>query len=143
MGWSFGGSPCFKVAAKEPERLAGVVAIASQTMGTAGIKQLWPRPLLLIHGTGDNALSPDCSKNLYYDYGPGGHRELKLFEGEDHGLSGSAVEVEGTVLAFVTRCFGMEETLAKSGRAREDLAGSREERVREMDEGGDLERETL
>ncbi|KAJ9212944.1 hypothetical protein DTO166G4_5448 [Paecilomyces variotii] len=141
VGWSFGGSPCFTVAAREPERVRGVATVASQTAGTDGVRQLSPRPVLLLHGTGDTCLSPACSQTLFRQYGEKGERELKLFEGDDHGLSRNAVEVERLIFHFAARCLGLggmvDEPMKEE--AAKDLVGSRKERVSEMQEGHDLE----
>ena len=141
VGWSFGGSPCFSAAAEEPDRLRGVATIASQTAHTAGISSLSPRPLLLLHATDDLVLASACSETLYRQYGSDGSRELKLFEGDDHGLSKHAPEVEGMLLAFAAKLLGFEksldtETMIQAG---QDLVESSEERKKEMEEGRDLE----
>jgi dienelactone hydrolase len=142
VGWSFGGSPCFTVAAKEPERVYGVATVASQTAGTAGVSKLSPRPVLLLHGTGDTCLSPACSESLYRSYGTEGKRELRLFDDDDHGLSKNAVEVEKMIFKFIARSLGFEKLLEDdytNEQAGQDLAGSKEERVDEMRAGHDLE----
>ncbi|KAH8689052.1 Alpha/Beta hydrolase protein [Talaromyces proteolyticus] len=142
VGWSFGGSPCFTVAAKEPRRVAGVATVASQTAQTEGVTMLCPRPMLVMHGTGDTCLSPSCSESLYRSYGPGGKRVLKLFDGDDHGLSRNAVAVEKMIFEFAARILGFEEILEDPSaniQVGQDLAGSRGERLREMAEGHDLE----
>ena len=117
--------------------------MASQTAGTSGIKRLAPIPVLLMHGTGDTCLSDRCSRSLYRDYGEkeGGKRELHLFEGDDHGLSGNAAGVEKLMFDFAARCLGLEGMVDEGveERAGRDLAGSKEERIREMREGHDLE----
>ncbi|KAJ5887339.1 hypothetical protein N7504_011386 [Penicillium tannophilum] len=141
VGWSFGGSPCFTVAAEEPTRVLGVVAIASQVAGTEGIKSLAPRPLLLLHGEDDTVLSPSCSETLFHRYGNGGDRRMRLFPGDDHGLTKHAVLVEQKIFAFAARCLGLEgivdaEVLEQAGM---DLVHGRDERVREMERGRDLE----
>lgn len=146
VGWSFGGSPCFTVAAHEPVRVVGVATVASQTARTEGVTMLSPRPLLLMHGTGDTCLSPQCSQNLFESYGHGGKKELKLFDGDDHGLSRNAVHVEKMIFDFVARTLGFEGFLGDAVvdiQAGQDLAGSRQERLREMKEGHDLEGERL
>ncbi|ODM19755.1 hypothetical protein SI65_04741 [Aspergillus cristatus] len=150
VGWSFGGSPCFTAAAEEPNRIRGVATIASQTARTAGVKVLAPRPLLLLHGLGDSVLGSECSEALYRMYGDesenGGEREIKLFEGGDHGLSGLGPEVEGLLLGFIGRVLGFEGVVGEPetrGVAGEDFAGGQGERVREMEEGRDLEGEVL
>jgi len=141
VGWSFGGSPCFAVAAREPERCRGVATVASQTAGTEGIAKLPPRPLLLLHGTEDTCLSPACSETLYREYGTEGQRELRLFEGDDHGLSQNAVEAEKMIFMFAAKCLGFEKILDENTQEQisQDLAGSKSERVAEMKAGRDFE----
>ncbi|KAI9376154.1 Alpha/Beta hydrolase protein [Aspergillus egyptiacus] len=141
VGWSFGGSPCFTVAAQEPERVCGVATVASQTAQTAGISQLSPRPVLLLHGGGDTCLSPSCSENLYRQYGRDGKRELKIFPGDNHGLSGNAPEVEARLCLFVAMTLGFEQELTTASLkiSAQDWVGSEGERVKEMAEGHDLE----
>ncbi|KAL1967190.1 hypothetical protein VTN77DRAFT_3481 [Rasamsonia byssochlamydoides] len=142
VGWSFGGSPCFTVAANEPDRVYGVATVASQTAGTDGIAKLSPRPVLLLHGTEDTCLSPACSEALYRSYGTEGKRELRLFEGDDHGLSKNAVEAEKTIFKFIASTLGFEKLLEEdytNEQAGKDLAGSKEERINEMRAGHDFE----
>lgn len=141
VGWSFGGSPVISAAATERERIRGVVTVGSQTAKTEGITQLSPRPLLLLHGAGDRALSPACSQSLYREYGTEGQREIKLFAADDHGLSGHAPEAEGMILAFAARTLGFEKLLdfETMDQAKGDLVESGEERKREMETGHDLE----
>ncbi|KAF3391712.1 hypothetical protein F1880_007853 [Penicillium rolfsii] len=141
VGWSFGGSPCFTVAAREPTRVAGVATIASQTAKTDGVRALSPRPMLLLHGEEDRILAPSCSKTLFNLYGMHGDREMKLFPGDDHGLTKHAVQVEGKIFGFVVKCLGLSEGLEYDvlWQAGRDLVEGREERVREMEMGRDLE----
>ncbi|KAL5337260.1 hypothetical protein BJX70DRAFT_409399 [Aspergillus crustosus] len=141
IGWSFGGSPCFTVAAQEPERVRGIATVASQTAQTSGINKLSPRPLLLLHGGGDTCLSQSCSESLYRQYGPNGSRELKIFPGDNHGLSHHAPEAEGLLLGFAARTLGFENDLTPVSLkiAEQDWVGSEAERVMEMEEGHDLE----
>ncbi|KAJ5818191.1 hypothetical protein N7474_003782 [Penicillium riverlandense] len=141
VGWSFGGSPCFTVAATEPARVVGVATVASQTANTDGVRKLSPRPLLLLHGENDRVLAPSCSKTLYNSYGTQGTRELSLVPGDDHGLSRHAPEAERRILVFVAQTFGMEGVLDASAldQAGQDLVASRRERVHEMEMGHDLE----
>ncbi|KAF7180894.1 hypothetical protein CNMCM7691_000023 [Aspergillus felis] len=142
VGWSFGGSPCFTVAAQQPECVRGVATVASQTAQTAGIQKLSPRPVLLLHGTDDTVLSPTCSETLYREYG-NGPRELKLLPGDDHGLTKHAPEVEKMIFEFAAKTLGFEKLLNQQpmvlDQAGEDLVESRDERIREMGEGHDLE----
>ena len=142
VGWSFGGAPCFTVAARQPGRVAGIATVASQTAGTSGIRKIAPIPVLLMHGTGDSCLSDRCSRSLYRDYGEeGGKRELHLFEGDDHGLSGNAAGVERLMFDFAAKCLRLEGMVDEGVEemAGRDLAGSKDERIREMGEGHDLE----
>ncbi|KAJ5875149.1 uncharacterized protein N7473_012496 [Penicillium subrubescens] len=106
VGWSFGGSPCFTVAAREPVRVAGVATIASQTAKTDGVRALSPRPMLLLHGEEDRVPAPSCSKSLFNSYGDDGDREMKLFPGDDHGLTRHAVQVEGKLLGLWLSVWG-------------------------------------
>ncbi|KAI0359545.1 alpha/beta-hydrolase [Trametes cingulata] len=141
VGWSFGGAPCFTVAAREPERVVGVATVASQTAETDGIAKLAPRPVLLLHGTGDTCLSPRCAQNLYRAYGehPRGQRQIRLFEGDNHGLTKNAVAVEKMIFDFAARCLGLEISPQSEEKAARDLVGDGDTRVREMAEGRDLE----
>lgn len=143
VGWSFGGSPCFTVAATDPERVMGVATIASQTAKTDGIQRLRPRPVLLMHGSEDTCLSPSCAEILYDAYGAGpGKRELKIFEGDDHGLTNNAVQVEKMVFDFIAKTLGFDAMLDDDyigQQASRDLAGSKDERIAEMKAGHDLE----
>ncbi len=145
IGWSFGGSPCFTVAAQEPKRVCGVATVASQTAGTSGVSKLSPRPLLLLHGSGDTCLSHKCSESLYKQYGESGSRDIKIFKGDNHGLTMNAPEVEGLLFVFTARTLGLEEdlTAASVKIAQQDWAGSESERVKEMEQGHDLENEAL
>ncbi|KAJ5626128.1 hypothetical protein N7510_002437 [Penicillium lagena] len=141
VGWSFGGSPCFTVAATEPVRVVGVATVASQTANTDGVRKLSPRPLLLLHGENDRVLAPSCSKALFNSYGTTGKREMRLFPGDDHGLSRHAPQAERTIFVFVARTLGMEALLDAPvlDQAGRDLVASRRERVHEMEMGHDLE----
>lgn len=166
IGWSFGGSPCFTVAAKEQDRVAGVATIASQTAQTSGVRKLSPRPLLLLHGTDDTCLSPACSKQLYREYGgntreverhditgatttdavESGNRKLHLFPGDNHGLSIHAVEAEKMIFRFVAETLGFGSLLKNDVITREadqDLVGSAQERINEMHMGHDFNNERL
>lgn len=145
VGWSFGGSPCFSVAAREPRRVWGVATVASQIAGTSGISKLSPRPMLFLHGSGDTCISHECSESLYHQYGPSGYRDIKIFKGDNHGLTMNAPEVEGLLFLFTARTLGLEQELTPASVkvAQQDWAGSQAERVKEMQQGHDLENEAL
>ncbi|EDU48979.1 Hydrolase of the alpha beta superfamily [Pyrenophora tritici-repentis] len=137
VGWSFGGAPVFTVGG-EDKRVVGCATVASQTAETEGIRTLAPRPLLLLHGTGDRTLSPWCSEKLYEMYGTKGDRELKLFDGDDHALTRNALEAEQLIGGFILRCAGLDPHANAHGLS-ERLVGD-EERVELMRKGGDLRR---
>ncbi|KAH3547370.1 hypothetical protein KXW20_006147 [Aspergillus fumigatus] len=114
IGWSFGGSPCFTVAAQD-DRVRGVATVASQTANTVGIKR-------------------------FEEYGNTGPREIRLLPGNDHGLTRHSTEVEKMIFEFAAKTLGFEKLLDQSSdQAGEDLIESRDERIREMVEGHDLE----
>lgn len=144
-GWSFGSAPAL-TAAVQDERIKGVACVAPQTAETSGVYRLSPRPFLLLHGTGDRTLSSRCSKQLYEAYGddPNGDRTLKLFEGDDHGLTNHALEAEEALFDFVARTLGRQSKAAEAGEAvKEELIGDRQERLNVMKQGHDLEGESL
>jgi hypothetical protein len=79
---------------------------------------------------------------LYREYGTGGNAELHLFEGDDHGLSRNAVEAERMIFDFAAKCLRFEQVRTDERTeelAAKDLAGSKAERMREMEAGHDLE----
>jgi hypothetical protein len=137
VGWSFGGAPVFTVGGQD-KRVVGCATVASQTAETEGIRSLAPRPLLLLHGTGDRTLSPSCSERLYSMYGSQGHRELKLFDRDDHALTRNSLEAEQLIGGFILRCAGLDPQKDAEGLA-EKLVGD-EEKVELMKKGGDLRR---
>jgi pimeloyl-ACP methyl ester carboxylesterase len=105
-----------------------------------GSRDLSPRPVLLLHGTDDKVLSPACSETLYREYGNTGPREIRLLPGNDHGLTRHSTEVEKMIFEFAAKTLGFEKLLDQSSdQAGEDLIESRDERIREMVEGHDLE----
>jgi dienelactone hydrolase len=81
IGWSFGGAVVI-AAGVQSEAVVGVVTIASQTYGTASIRFLAPKPLLLVHGTRDTVLSDICSRMLYAEARE--PKELVLYAGDGH-----------------------------------------------------------
>jgi len=136
VGWSFGGAPCFTVGGNDP-RVIGCATIASQTAETEGIRSLAPRPVLLLHGTGDQTLSPSCSESLFTEYGTHGDRILKLFDGDDHALTKNSLIAEQLIGEFVLKCAGLK--MKGTSLLSEKLIGD-EEKVEIMRQGGDLRR---
>jgi hypothetical protein len=138
VGWSFGGAPVFTVGGQDP-RVVGCATVASQTAETEGIRTLAPRPVLLLHGTGDRTLSPKCSERLYDMYGTEGEREISLFEGDDHALTSNSLEAEQLIGGFVLRCAGLKPSSSDEAVIAERLVGE-DEKVELMKKGGDLRR---
>jgi len=109
VGWSFGGAPVFTLGGSD-KRVVACAAVASQTAGTNGIGRMAPKPVLLMHGTGDRRLGSSCSRRLFELYGRRGERELKLFEGDGHSLRKNAGGGWEDVVCFcVEVCWGGEE----------------------------------
>lgn len=139
VGWSFGSAPVFTVASQALGRIAGCAVVAPQTAETGGITSLSPKPMLLLHGTGDRTLSYICSKRLYEAYGNKGQREVRFFEGDDHALTRNAGEAERLIGEFVVRCAGLKVDALEDGEKevlQETLAGRP---VEMMKLGGDLD----
>lgn len=112
VGWSFGGAPVFTVGGMATDTLGsrevlGCATIASQTVGTAGIRNVSPRPVLLLHGTGDERLSCSCSEMLYGMYGSDGDCTLKLLPGDSHSLVKYSLEAERLLYNFIMKCVGV------------------------------------
>ncbi|KAI4112917.1 MAG: hypothetical protein LQ338_008256 [Usnochroma carphineum] len=138
VGWSFGGAPVFTVGGSD-RRVVGCATVASQTADTEGIRTLPPTPVLLLHGLKDRTLHYSCSRSLYERYGAGrGERELKLFEGDDHALTGHAVEAEERLCRFVMKCAGVKEADGERELVEGKLVDGKD-RVRLMEKGGDLD----
>jgi len=83
VGWSFGGAVV--ISAGLNNHVIAVTTIASQTSGTELISKLAPKPLLLLHGTGDTTLSDKCSRILYQHAND--PKEIVLYPGDNHSLS--------------------------------------------------------
>lgn len=83
VGWSFGGAVVISAGALS-DRVAGVATVASQSYGTDLAPALAPRPLLLLHGTGDQTLMPACSQEIFYRARE--PKEIELYPGANHGL---------------------------------------------------------
>ncbi|KAL8720318.1 MAG: hypothetical protein Q9225_002805 [Loekoesia sp. 1 TL-2023] len=137
VGWSFGGAPVFTVGGSD-RRVVGCATVASQTAETEGIRNLAPKPLLLLHGLKDRTLGSWCSETLYEKYGRKGEAQLKLFEGDDHALTRNAAEAEEMLCRFVMRCAGVTEEDGERQLVKERLVNGKD-RVRLMEKGGDLD----
>jgi hypothetical protein len=141
VGWSFGGAPVFTAGGMD-QRVVGCATVASQTAETDGIRSLSPRPVLLLHGTGDRTLSATCSERLYSMYGEMGDRQLKLFDGDDHALTKNALQAEIAIGEFVMKCAGVSLEDGDSALLKAEAVGD-DERVEVMRQGGDLKAERI
>lgn len=137
VGWSFGGAPVFTVGGSD-ERVVGCATIASQTAEAEGIRNLALRPLMLLHGKDDRTLSYACSERLYELYGQKGWRGLKLFEGDNHALSGNAVAAEAMLCDFVDGCASINVGDEERRNVVERNLVEDGERKEMMRKGGDL-----
>ncbi|HMK47048.1 MAG TPA: prolyl oligopeptidase family serine peptidase [Methanocella sp.] len=90
VGWSFGGAIVISAAA-EDRRVKTIVTVASQSYGTRDVGKIAPRPILLIHGTGDKTLTYQCSVDIAQRAGE--PKKLVLFPDADHGISQNSEEM--------------------------------------------------
>ena len=90
VGHSFGAAVAIKCG-ELSELVTGVAALSPQLYGTRTVQRLAPRPLLLVHGTGDTILDCAASQDIYdRALEP---KRLVLYEGADHGLMSCADEL--------------------------------------------------
>ncbi|KAI8957354.1 hypothetical protein F5Y11DRAFT_352656 [Daldinia sp. FL1419] len=136
-GYSFRGAPVSTIGGND-ERVIGCVTVASKTAETDGIRRLAPRPVLLLHGTGDTTLSHSGSKRLYAMYGNQGNRRIKLFDGDNHALSGNAHTAEDTLLDFIVNCAGLKIDKTEKRVVADHPRVEDCERIELMKKGGDL-----
>jgi alpha/beta superfamily hydrolase len=138
VGWSFGGAPVFTVGGQD-SRVVACATIASQTAETEGIREVGRRgvPVLLLHGTGDRTLSPQCSERLYDMYGSKGQRKVHYFEGDDHTLTGDSVEAEKMLCEFIADVAGVKMGDVEREMVNKSLVGEGY-KVEIMKKGGDL-----
>jgi hypothetical protein len=90
VGHSFGGAVVISAGAVSPN-VQAVVPMSSQTYGTELAPGVAPRPMLLIHGTADDVLSPFCSREIYAAARE--PKQLKLYAGAGHGLDSAREEI--------------------------------------------------
>ena len=84
VGHSFGGAVAVGAAIALPAHVRGVVTLATQSAGCEAAEQLWPRPLLLLHGDRDEILPVMCSEVVSELAGGG---ELVVLPGAGHLLN--------------------------------------------------------
>lgn len=138
VGWSFGGAPVFTVGGQD-SRVVACTTIASQTTETEGIRAVGRRgvPVLLLHGTGDRTLSPQCSERLYNMYGPKGKKKVHYFEGDDHALTRNSNEAERMLCEFIADVTGLKIGDAERELVNESLVVEGD-KIDLMKKGGDL-----
>ncbi|MGE0127386.1 MAG: alpha/beta hydrolase [Blastocatellales bacterium] len=84
LGWSFGGAVVI-TAGVASDLVVGVATVACQAFGAEAVSDLWPKSLLLIHGTDDQTTPDYCSRELYARaHEP---KELALYPEDDHDLT--------------------------------------------------------
>jgi alpha/beta superfamily hydrolase len=104
LGHSFGGAVVIEAGAQEPERVASLATLATQTAGAQRVNELAPRPILFVHGLEDTRLSPECSRYLYSLAGE--PRDLVLLEGATHSLRQRHPEVRALLVDWFARTLG-------------------------------------
>jgi dienelactone hydrolase len=90
IGWSFGGAVVIAAAVADP-RVKTVITVASQSSGTKDVGRIAPRPILLIHGTGDNTLNYMNSVEIADRARE--PKKLVLYQDADHGISQNREEM--------------------------------------------------
>ena len=103
VGHSFGGAVVISAGASS-QNVKAVVPMSSQTYGTELAPKVAPRPMLLIHGTDDDVLSPMCSRQIFAAAGQ--PKELKLFPGNGHGLDESRQEILDLLVRWIPEQLG-------------------------------------
>lgn len=98
VGHSFGGAVVISAGAISPH-VAAVVPMSTQTHGVDLAPEVAPRPMLLIHGMGDEVLPPTCSRYVYRLAGD--PKEIVLYPGAGHGLDEVREEVLRLLLEWL------------------------------------------
>ncbi len=90
VGHSFGAAVVIK-AGELSDAVVGVAALSPQLYGTRTVERLAPRPLLLVHGTADQILDAEASRDIYARAKE--PKRLELYDGAGHGLGSCAEEL--------------------------------------------------
>lgn len=100
VGHSFGGAVAVGAGIALPAHVRGVVTLATQSAGCESAAQLWPRPILLLHGDRDEILPVMCSEVVSELAGGG---ELVVLPGAGHLLNqgGSGQVVREKLLEWI------------------------------------------
>lgn len=97
IGHSFGGAVAVKTGELAP-LISAVCGLSSQRFGTFEVERL-SKPLLLIHGSQDEVLDQQASKDIFERARE--PKRLVILEGDGHGLTQHADEVRSLVTQFV------------------------------------------
>jgi hypothetical protein len=100
VGHSFGGAVVISAAAASPA-VIGVAALSSQLYGAEAVADIAPRPVVLIHGEGDEILPDRCSRELYRLARP--PKQLLLYPGCRHGLDECQETLDRDLMGWLTR----------------------------------------
>lgn len=106
VGHSFGGAVVIAAGALI-EEVRAVVPMSTQTYGTELAPLISPRPLLLIHGTEDEILSDDCSRDVFRRARE--PKELRLFPGARHGLDEARAEILDLLVSWLAEKLSADE----------------------------------
>ena len=99
VGHSFGGAVVITTAAHSQE-VSAVVTLSTQSAETRLADRIAPRPLLLVHGSDDIRLPPECSEYVYHIARE--PKELIILQGARHSLRQHRAEL----LALLVRWMG-------------------------------------
>ena len=106
VGHSFGGAVVIRSGILS-DVVAAVAALSSQTLGAEKVADLSPKPLLLIHGTGDEVLPYSCSMFLYKEaLEP---KEMILYEGCRHGLDQCRDDLDKAMTSWLTEVLELDQ----------------------------------
>src|SRR5690606_8390573 len=98
VGHSFGGAVAVQCGVALGGHCRGVVTLATQSAGCESAHLLGDTPLLLVHGTADEILSPDNSVMVRT---MAGHGELRIVQGAGHQLDQAAGELRELLPAWI------------------------------------------
>jgi len=100
VGHSFGGAVVITAGAAS-EAVIAVAALSSQRRDTEAVASLSPRPLMAMHGTGDEILPDACSRDIY-ERGRQ-PKELILYPGCRHGLDECREKLDRDLAGWLER----------------------------------------
>ena len=104
VGHSFGGAVVIAAGAAS-DSVIGVAALSSQAAGTGAAARLAPRPLLLVHGTADEVLPDQCSRDIYARAAE--PKRLILYPGCRHGLDACRDALDADLSAWLRDVAGL------------------------------------